>query len=104
MKITDKDIAIVEILHDALLEEGIMLLTSDELVKSRSLIRRMYAAVYPKTYTEADMVDNYNKGIADAQRLQTNIECVRPITFKISEAVNTYSKEVENRINEIIIK
>ena len=42
MKITDKDIATIEALHDLLLDENITTFKSACLVRARELTRRMY--------------------------------------------------------------
>jgi hypothetical protein len=100
MKITDKDIATISTLHDALLGSGFPL-SSPRLVAARELTFRMYKELETKTYTESDLDDAYDKGIADAIRYRTNLECDRPITFKISKELNTLSKETEDRVNKI---
>jgi len=46
MKINDKDIATIEMLHDRLLEEEIYDLNSDLLKNARKLTQKMYKELY----------------------------------------------------------
>ena len=89
MKATDKDIATIEMLHDALIECDMLSFDSEYLVRARELTLRMYAEVYRKDKSEIPINQEF---------YSNQWELVSKENTKLKEEIEELKEELKNTV------